>query len=301
VSGLSKGLKLEKSDIIDFAHSIGIDLIGFTAAVRLSKEHLLYKKWIDGKYHADMAYLAANTDKRFDPGLHIEHAKTVIAVGVSYNTGRAPGIISRYACGKDYHAVMKHKLKLLEGSIKKAHPELKAKACVDSAVLSEKSIGAKAGLGWIGKNSLLMNERYGSWFFLGELIMDIEYEPDAPVKGRCSNCRKCIDACPTGAINDDRTINASRCISYLTIEDKSAGYGSGRKYAYGCDICQEACPFNSNARNTQESEFISHNVLYKMTPEELKALSPQGFAQLSSGTALSRIKYKKFVDNLLSC
>jgi epoxyqueuosine reductase len=292
-----------KQDIIDFASSLNIDLIGFSKAQELENEKIRFEKWIADGRNYGMNWLETSIGKRFNPGLQLDGALTVISIGVSYNTDALPELISRYASGKDYHRVLKDKLERIAAFLKDHDPGIRAKACVDSSPLAEKSIGAKAGMGWIGKNSLLINVNLGSWFFLGELIINREYEPDAPVSDMCGTCSKCIEACPTKAINNDRTIDAGKCISYWTIEDRDCSIPSGiattyPNFAYGCDICQEACPWNRNAFITREPAFTKSNSLFPLTREELLGLNKDDFSSLSKDTSIERISYDKFMANL---
>ena len=292
-----------KQDIIDFALSLNIDLIRFSEALILKYEQLRFESWIGKGFNAGMGWLDRNTDKRFNPALLLDGAGTVISIAVSYNSDMAHGIISRYAAGADYHKVISSKLNQIASFMKKDDPGLKLRACVDASVISEKSFGAKSGIGWVGKNSLLINEDLGSWFYLGELVIDMEYEPDLPVSDKCGECTACISACPTGAINSDRTINSRKCISYMTVEDKNCIEKAGRAAnnhwsVYGCDICQEACPWNKGAAITREEEFLVPNGLYLMNRESLSRLGPDEFASLSKGTCLDRISYEKFKANL---
>lgn len=296
----------DKQEIIDFAMSLNIDLIRFSKAERLEEEKRRFEEWIKDGCHAGMKWLERSVEKRFDPRLGLKDAKTVITAAVSYNTGKAPAAISRYVSGKDYHVVLTEKLERIKAFLKKNDPTIKAKICVDSSVIAEKSFAARSGAGWIGRNSLLINEKLGSWFFLAELIIDREYEPDTQVSGKCGECRECIKACPTGAIREDRTIDAGKCISYLTIEEKEVGSYPGNgmtyyPYAYGCDICQVACPWNRNAARTREPAFMEGNGLFSLSREELLRLNEEDFKKLSRGTTLERISYEKFMANLEIC
>ncbi len=292
-----------KQETIDFASSLNIDLIRFSDVKELEKEKTRFKKWMADGCNAGMKWLEHSIGKRFNPALMLDGAKTVISIGVSYNTGIPSGFMSRHVSGKDYHHVLKEKLERIKTFLKESNPAISAKACVDSSVIAEKSIAAGAGAGWIGKNSLLINADLGSWFFLGELIINMEFEPDEPVSDMCGNCTECIDACPTKAINNDRTINACKCISYWTIEDKdfripferTADYSHT---AYGCDICQEACPWNKDAFFAREPAFLNKNGLSSLSRGELLGLNRADFTRLRKGTAIERIPYEKFRANL---
>jgi epoxyqueuosine reductase len=292
-----------KQEIIDFALTLNIDVIRFSEASILKDEQSRFESWIGKGFNAGMGWLNRNSEKRFNPDLLLEGAKTVISIAVSYNSGVTHGIISRYAAGADYHTVIKSKLNEIALFIKRDDTGLKSRSCVDASVISEKSFGAKSGIGWVGRNSILINEGLGSWFYLGELVINGQYEPDPPVIDRCGECRACINACPTGAINSDRTINSGKCISYMTVEDKdcigqAANPGDNRWSVYGCDICQDVCPWNEGAVLTREAAFLEPNGLYLMSREALSRLGPEEFATLSKGTCLDRISYEKFRSNL---
>jgi epoxyqueuosine reductase len=292
-----------KQQIIDFALTLNIDLVRFTEASILKDEQSRFESWIGKGFNAGMGWLEHNTEKRFNPVMLLEGAKTVISIAVSYNSDKSRGIISRYAAGSDYHKVIKSKLNQIALFMKRDDPGLKSKACVDASVISEKSFGVKSGIGWVGKNSILINEDLGSWFYLGELVIDREYEPDPPVIDRCGKCTACISACPAGAINSNRTINSGKCISYVTIENKNcigpkSASANNYRSVYGCDICQEVCPWNSSAVITREEAFAKPNGLYLMSRESLSRLGPDEFASLSKGTCLERISYEKFRANL---
>jgi epoxyqueuosine reductase len=297
---------LDKQEIIDFALTLDIDLIRFSGAGCLEEEKRRFEEWIELGCNAGMKWLERSIEKRFDPCLGLKDAKTIVTAAISYNTGKAPAAISRHAAGKDYHVVLEGKLEKIRGFLKRDDPTVKAKICVDSSVIAEKSFAARSGTGWIGRNSLLINEKLGSWFFLAELIIDREYEPDAPVTDKCGECRECIKACPTGAIRENRIIDAGKCIAYLTIEDKNCAPHPGKSgihkpFAYGCDICQEVCPWNRNAAGTREPAFIESNGLFSLSREELLRLSEDDFNELSRGTSLERISYEKFMANLEIC
>ncbi len=297
---------LDKQEIIDFGLTLNIDLIRFSGAVCLDEEKRRFEEWIKDGCNAGMKWLERSIGKRFDPCLGFKDAKTVITAAISYNTCKTPAAISRHVSGKDYHVVLKGKFEKIGEFLRKDDPTVKTKICVDSSVIAEKSFAARSGIGWIGRNSLLINERLGSWFFLAELIIDREYEPDPPFSDKCGECRECINACPTGAIRENRTIDAGKCISYITIEERKSGShaGNGMEYypsAYGCDICQEVCPWNRNAVRTREPAFMESNGLFSLRWEELLRLSEDDFSKLSRGTSLERISYEKFMANLEIC
>jgi epoxyqueuosine reductase len=239
---------------------LGFDDVGICGAT--PPPHLReYKHWIAQGKHGTMAYLEDHLPLKEHPDRLLPNCRSIIAVALNYynEPERLPGQpkIARYALGRDYHKVLRGKLRLLEGEIKSEFPESRTRACVDSAPIMERDYANLAGLGWFGKNTMLINSRRGSWFFIGLLLTDLELTPDLPAIGGCGSCTRCIEACPTGAIvhEDGRwQVDARRCVSYLTIEhsgeipqELQGGVGD---WTFGCDICQEVCPFNE-PRSTQ--------------------------------------------------
>jgi epoxyqueuosine reductase len=207
--------------------------------------------WLDEGHHGGMRYMARAPRDRCDPSSLLPDAKSVICCALVYgedglrslkspkSVGTSP--VARFARGDDYHVVMRSKLAGLADELCRILPEASAKCCVDTSPLLEKALAERAGLGWIGKNCLLINPEFGSWFVLGEIVTDAELEPDEPIENRCGDCRLCIEGCPTGAL-DGRMLDARQCISYLTIENRHVPGAE-----YGCDLCQEVCPFNWNS------------------------------------------------------
>ncbi|MCD6570911.1 MAG: tRNA epoxyqueuosine(34) reductase QueG [Deltaproteobacteria bacterium] len=295
---------ISKEEICAYANAINIDLIGFTDTRPLKLNYMVFKAWIESGYAGKLSWLYNNPLKRFDPRLVFPDGETIISIGISYfkEDNLESLLISRYARAKDYHRVLKDKLKMLYKFMKKEDPGLKARIFVDSAPIAEKAIAQKAGLGWQGRNSLLVNERLGSWIFLGELIINKKYPIDTPCYDRCGDCMACIEACPTGAIRQDRTIDARLCISYLTIEYK----GEFKKedqirqhgMLFGCDICQEVCPWNRRPIPTREPDFMNTNELSKYPIEKLALIREEEFRSATHDTALKRITYKQFKRNL---
>ena len=236
------------------AIDLGFDSVGFCSAdpPETLKQ---FDKWIEKGRHGTMAYLARNRQLRADPRGMLPEAKSVVAVTMNYNqpNPHAPGMphIARYALGRDYHKVVRQRLRKLAAFIEATHVGAKTRVCVDSAPVLEREYANRAGLGWYGKNTMLIDSKRGSWFFIGIILTSLELQPDKRAVGGCGTCTACIDACPTGAIimDDDRwQVNATRCISYLTIEHKGdispeleGKIGTG---TFGCDVCQEVCPFN---------------------------------------------------------
>jgi epoxyqueuosine reductase len=284
------------------ARECGLELAG-VAPVGPLEDFPRYQTWVDRGMAGEMGYL---TDRRGalreNPVNLLEGAQSVICVGKLYSTGGpAAAHISRYAQGRDYHEVLREALERLAQRLLEMEP-FGYKVCVDTAPLLERSLARLAGLGWIGKNTCLINEPWGSWFFLGELITTLAIPPGSPPPDRCGSCTRCIDACPTEALvadGDHWTLDSRRCISYLTIElrgpipeEHHAGMG---ELVLGCDICQDVCPWNSRAPVTAEADFATR----ALPPlEELAAMTEVEFREFARGTALARPKYAGFMRNV---
>ena len=241
--------------IRELAFNVGFDDIGFYPAKELTDEKKHLQTWLADGFHADMKYMEKNLEKRVNPALLVEGSVSVITVIKNYfpnssNLSLQAPKIARFAYNQDYHVVMKEKMQQLFSLIKtEIYPNLKGRCFVDSAPLLEKALAVKAGMGWIGKNSLLINKKWGSWIFTGELVVNIELAYNSvEIENGCGTCTLCIESCPTNAIKQNKTIDANRCISYHTIENKGFIPDSVKNkmqgWAYGCDICQEVCPWN---------------------------------------------------------
>lgn len=285
------------------AHACGFELVGIAHAEPVA-DFDRYQAWVDRGMAGEMRYLTDRRgDMRRDPRELLPSAKSIISVGKLYNTStdsRDPAV-SRYAHGQDYHDVLRNALEKLVEQLTATQP-FEFKICVDTAPLLERSYARLAGLGWIGKNTCLINEPLGSWFFLGEILTSMELAADTPPPDRCGTCSRCIDACPTQAIvpeGDGWTIDSRRCIAYLTIElrgpmpeELTAGVGG---HVFGCDICQEVCPWNSRAPVTDEPAFPAR----VMPPlPEMAKMSEAEFREFARGTPLARPKYAGFVRNV---
>ncbi len=252
--------------------------------------------------------LCRNLEARTDPDILLPGAASVIVTGLSYSASPAQGIdglpfISGYACGHDYHKVIKGKLKSIISFIKESEPSASARAFVDTAPVLEKAWARKAGLGWQGRHSVIINRDIGSFFFLGIILTDLVLDPDTPyVEDHCNGCRKCIASCPTGAINDDRTIDARRCIAYLTIEDDNpVPPGIREKLGgriFGCDLCQEVCPWNHDRPSNKTAEFTIPEELAAMTTQDWKDLDPLRFNQLFRESPVRRGGYSRLRKNI---
>jgi epoxyqueuosine reductase len=281
---------------------------GIARADFLKKDAVRLSNWLNNGFHGEMRYMENHFEKRTDPRKLVEGARSVIVVLQNYHTGRkqsdpAAPKISTYAYGKDYHRIVQKKLKLLLHWIQKEIASPPGRVFVDSAPVMERAWAARAGLGWIGKHSLLLNRKYGSWFFLGVIICDLELEPDSPVNEYCGDCTRCIEACPTGAILPGRTIDATKCLSYLTIELKNRpippGFrGKMQNRVFGCDICQEVCPWNNNAHPHSEDWLKPRPGLLEMTRDEWMALDEQKFNVIFDGSAVRRTGFSGLRRNL---
>lgn len=304
----SSGGKTLSVLIKEKAKDIGFDLCGIAAARPLAEREDILRNWCTSGMNAGMTYLARDIEKRINPESLVEGAKSLIVTGINYYTDKRqtePGVpvISRYAYGEGYQDVIKGKLNELLSFIQSIYPEAAGRPFSDSAPLLEKAWAAEAGIGWQGKHSIVINKNIGSFFFIGVLILNIELEYDIPVTGDyCGTCRLCIDHCPTGAINEDHTIDARKCIANLTIENRGpipedlVPKLEGR--IYGCDRCQEVCPWNKNALPHNVPEFKIEDELEKMTAEEWNNLSPERFKRLFKKSAVGRKKYDTFMENI---
>lgn len=299
---ISEKTKLIKKQAI----KIGFDEIGIIKADFLSSEENYLKKWIDNNYHADMNYMERNLEKRLNPALLVENAKSVIVVLKNYfpkkKQNKNTYQISKYAYGNDYHKILKDDLYKLFEFINTEIEPAKGRIFVDSAPVLERSIAKKAGLGWIGKNSMLLTKK-GSFFFIGEIIIDLELNYSNPqINSYCGSCSKCIDACPTSAISEPYIINSNKCISYLTIEKKNEFNKNlnlnFKNYIFGCDICQDVCPWNNNSIPSKDERFNPHFLLLQLKQKDWENLSVQTFNNIFINSAVKRTKYKGLFRNI---
>ena len=289
------------------ALELGFDEIGVSKAEFLDEEAKHLENWLNQNMHGEMHYMANHFDKRLDPTLLVPNAKSVISLSYNYFTEKeqidknAPKI-SKYAYGRDYHKVVKKKLKQLMQFIQETIGEVNGRCFVDSAPVMERAWAKKSGLGWIGKNSLMLTKGKGSYFFLGEIILDLELEYDSPVRDYCGTCTKCIDACPTDAIYEPYKVDGSKCISYFTIELKEAipneMKGKFENWAFGCDICQDVCPINARAKQHQEPDFKPKSKLLEMTKTDWEEITDEVFDKVFEGTPVKRAKYKGLKRNI---
>lgn len=294
------------STINSFALQVGFDACGISKADYLQDQEVQLHHWLDSGYQGEMGYMERNIDKRLDPRVLVSNAKSVISVLLNYHPGNPdistyPPKISRYALSHDYHIVVKDKLYQLLGLIRKEFGNVEGRAFVDSAPVLEKTWAVRAGLGWIGKNSLLIHPKLGSYVFIGELIIDLEIETSTThAPNRCGTCTRCLDACPTGAIVSPSVIDSRKCISYLTIEKKTQlteeEQNSLNGWCFGCDICQEVCPWNSKATISKCEELMPKQEILDLSPNELKSISKEQFDTIFNDTPLSRAGFERIVS-----
>lgn len=306
------------SELKRAALEAGFDIAGICSACE-PPHYTAYLSWLKGNFHAGMAYMARSKILRSSPQSLLSGAKSILAVGLNYNQNPPLNTnvkISRYALGRDYHKVIKKKLKRVSKWAEKEYEGLRTRICVDSAPILERDYAWLAGLGWFGKNTCLINTKRGSWFFIGLLLLDKEFEPDLPAEGSCGNCRKCIDACPTGALvfeSDSKVavLDSRRCISYLTIEHPGS-FRHGEEHLlngwiFGCDICQEVCPFNQprehqplRAAITKEPEFLPKKEILKLDLGEIAEISNEEFLDKFKGTSFMRAGAGRMRRNALA-
>lgn len=289
------------------ALELGFSFCGIAQATQLEREARQLEQWLKEDRNGQMGYMANHFELRIDPRKLVEGARTVVSLGYTYypendSLSRGPIKISKYAYGRDYHKVVKKKLLLLMHAIEQEIGQIAGRAFVDSAPVMEKVWAARAGNGWVGKHTNLLNRQQGSFFFLAELIIDLDLVPDAPVKDHCGTCTRCLDACPTGALTRPYEIDASKCISYFTIELKEAiPAGMERQFegwAFGCDICQDVCPWNRFSVFHQEPQFLPKADLLELHSREWLDVTEEIFAKVFEGSPVKRTGYAGFQRNL---
>lgn len=301
--------KVRYSQLIkEEASKLGFIFCGISKADFLEEEAPRLENWLNKGYHGKMAYMENHFDKRLDPRKLVDNARSVISLGLNYFTEpqqsdpEAPKV-SRYAYGTDYHFVIKDKLKLLLTSIRDQIGEVSGRAFVDSAPVLDKAWAKRSGNGWIGKNANLLNKNAGSFFFLAELIIDLELEYDTPsTKDHCGTCTRCMDACPTDAIVAPYVVDGSRCISYLTIELKEEIPAEFRQkmdnWMFGCDVCQEVCPWNRFSTLHNEAAFLPHPSLPEMKKRDWEDLTEEVFQKVFKNSAVKRTKFTGLKRNI---
>ena len=284
------------------AAELGIHKIGIVPASALDDEASRLKKWLAEGMHGEMLWMNREPEKRVDPRAIFPEAKSMIVVGLNYYTPHThpdvplKGKISRYAWGDDYHDVLKDKLRMLLGWIKDARPAASGKICVDTAPVMDKAWAVRAGLGWIGKHSNVITPDLGSWIFIGEILLDLELEyDDTVIPDHCGSCTACLDACPTNAIVEPYVVDSRKCISYATIELRDetlppAIASNLKGWFYGCDICQDVCPWNRFQKPTDEARFEPRKNESAIALDEVASWTPEQYAERFRRSAIKRAK-----------
>lgn len=288
------------------AYGLGFELASATPAVR-SQDYPDFLDWLQKGFAGEMGYLERRKEERGDPRSLLPGVRSVFCVALSYNPQpehyplleKHP--ISCYAWGRDYHEVLGEKLKILSDHLtRELSPGAKAKWYVDTGPVLERSYAAQAGLGWVGKNTLLLNKKFGSFLFLGEILTDAELAFEGPVENLCKTCTACLEACPVGALEEPGLLNANKCISYLTLERRSDLPENIELHGYlaGCDLCQTACPYNAKAPAGREAAFQPRPEILEFTREKAGVISESEFKEFTRDSALERIKYPMWKRNI---
>ena len=302
IENAAKYSQLIKSE----AKRLGFLSCGISKAAVLEEEAPRLEKWLKNNMNGEMGYMENHFDKRLDPTVLVPGSKSVISLLLNYYPSQTQNPdsykISKYAYGTDYHFIIKDKLKELMHFISEEIGEVNGRAFVDSAPVLDKAWAAKSGLGWIGKHSNLLTKQSGSFYFIAELIVDLDLEYDNPVTDHCGTCTACIDACPTNAIVADRVVDGSKCISYFTIELKNeipiSEKGKFQDWMFGCDICQDVCPWNRFSKPHNEPLFNPHPELLSMTKKDWDEITEDVFREIFKKSAVKRTKYTGLTRNI---
>lgn len=302
----ASGLENRSLVVKRLAQKAGFDFCGISKAEFLEEHAAPIEQWLKAGKQGKMSYMERYFDKRLDPTLLVPNAKSVITLLYNhYPPKELPKDhnfhIAKYAYGQDYHHIIKSKMRTLLEKMKVALGDIQGRAFVDSAPVMERAWAQRSGVGWIGKNSLLLTKGGGSFFFIAELITDLELNPDGPIPDYCGTCTRCIDSCPTDAITPYR-IDASKCISYFTIELKDeipeTVKGKFKNWIFGCDICQDVCPWNRFSTPHQERGFLPVDELFDMNQEKWEELTEESYSRLFKGSAVKRSKFRGFTRNI---
>jgi epoxyqueuosine reductase len=295
-------MTLRSEDIKRKALDLGFDKAGIVPATALTEEGANLREWLARGFHGRMGYMARDPQQRSDPLLLMNSARSVVCVALNYfqpdkhSNEASTGKISRYAWGDDYHDVLRDKLRSLLEWIREREPEVEGKVCVDTSPMMDKAWAARAGIGWIGKHTNLITKELGSWVFLGELLLSVELDYDSAVEpDHCGKCVACIDACPTGAIVAPYRLDATRCISYGTIElrdeELPEPIGSNiQNWVFGCDICQDVCPWSRFSKQTEEERFAPRDGLVEPKLQELIEMTQEDFSARFRKSAIKRAR-----------
>ena len=280
----------------------GFNKVGIAGAAPLASEGRRLREWLARGYHGEMSWMARDVHKRIDPREIFPQARSVVVVALNYYTPHehqqnpATGTVSRYAWGDDYHDVVKAKLTSLLAWIREQEPLAEGKVCVDIQPTMDKAWALRAGLGWLGKHSNVITPEHGSWVFIGELLLNLELECDTePIEDHCGTCTLCIDACPTAAITEPYVVDSNKCISYATIELRASELPAEVEknlsgWFYGCDICQDVCPWNRFEQPTGETRFAPREGNVNASLDEILELTPETYASRFRGSAMKRAK-----------
>ena len=291
------------------ALDLGFEACGFARAGFMEPEARRLEEWLNQQRNASMSWMENHFDKRTDPTLLVPGAKSVISVLASYHHSSHKEIhqdselkIAKYALGRDYHKVVKKQIKLLYQFIEDTVGNIEGRFFVDSAPVLDKAWAVRAGLGWIGKHSNLINQEIGSYFFIGEIILDVDLVYDAPKTDHCGSCTRCIDACPTDAIYEPYRVDAGKCISYQTIEHRGDFIKDQGKdlngWIFGCDICQDVCPWNSRATLSKYEDLFPRERVTNISYQEWQDLNEDQFDILFEGSPVKRTKYEGLIRNI---
>ncbi len=295
-------MKLSAETIKRQARNLGFDKVGIAPATALTEEGAKLREWLARGFHGQMAYMARAPEQRGDPRLLLPSAKSVVCVALNYyrpeqhSDDPDVGRISRYAWGDDYHDVLRDKLKALLEWVRERDPGVEGKVCVDTSPMMDKAWAARAGLGWIGKHTNLITKELGSWVFLGELLLSVELDCDDLIEpDHCGKCTACIDACPTEAIIAPYQLDATRCISYGTIELRSEELpepikSNLKNWVFGCDICQDVCPWSRFSKQSGEERFAPREGIVEPKLQELIEMSQEEFSTRFRKSAIKRAK-----------
>ncbi len=300
--------KITNTDVIEIAGELGFDLVGFSQADNLSDEINRLNSWLDKGYHANMSYMERNREKRFSPEEIMPGAQSIISMGINYYSdekysgNNQNGKISRYAWGTDYHEVIWKKLDEFKTGLKKIDPEFECRTFVDTGPVMDKAWAVKAGIGWMGKHSNIINRKFGSWFFIATVITNCRFEYSEQIPDFCGSCTSCIDACPTDAIVADYVVDSNKCISYQTIENKGeidVGLkGKFENWIFGCDICQDVCPWNNKfSQISALAEFYPREGNKEINLNEAAEMSQEEFSRRFKKSPVKRTKLKGLKRN----
>ena len=299
---------VEHTKIIkSIAEDLGFHSCGISKADFLTEEAPRLETWLKQGLHGKMNYMENHFDMRLDPRLLVPGSKSVISLLLNYFPEKRQRLdapqLSKYAYGMDYHAVIKQKLGVFLSEIEARIGKVEGRVFVDSAPVMDKAWAKKSGLGWVGKNGNLIHPKAGSFFFIAELILDLELVPDDPIRDYCGTCTKCVDACPTDALAQPYVVDGSKCISYLTIELKDelipADFtGKMQNWMFGCDICQDVCPWNRFSKPHHTPEFNPTTEILDLTTEEWQELTQETFSRLFKNSAVKRTKFSGLIRNI---